>query len=155
MIGRGTHLGSFVGMQSVSLMALIAVSCSGLLLLESQIEVFSFGGSSEVDARFVPKIVLWLLLISTSIRAVLNLGSAQAPIGELSSWLRVAAVTCVLCLGIYLLPVTSFFTGSLSIGVAAAFFLGERRPIFCIIIPLCVSALITLGAKQVLNIPLP
>ena len=155
MIDRATRTISGLGMQSVSLLALIVASSSGLLLLESQIEVYSFGDSSEIDARFLPKIVLWLLLVTTCIRVALNLNLPQAPLGSLPSWFRVAAVACAMSLSIYLLPKTGFFIGSLGMGVATAFFLGERRLFYCTLIPFCVSVLITVGAKQVLNIPLP
>ncbi|MCA0964846.1 tripartite tricarboxylate transporter TctB family protein [Salipiger bermudensis] len=132
---------------------LLSAAVWGLYSLESQIQVFGFGASGP-DARSFPRLALWLLAAVVALRLVLSLRSEDVPLGNRVRLGRVLAVTASSAAALWVMPQVGFFFGAAGAGIVVALTLGERRPLL-LVLPLIVAAVVTLGGRHGLNIPLP
>ena len=139
-------------MTTLTCLLLVVFASLGLWVLDAQVEVYSFG-SSVFDARFFPRIILWLIVISAVLCLLVSRSKQQAPIGSPRSWFRVFLVVIAMILALRFMPTIGFLAGAFFAATALA--LGERKLIFCLGLPLMVAALVSLGAHKGLNIPLP
>ncbi len=146
--------GAMRGIQTLASSLVLVGAIAGLSLLESQIEVFSFGDTG-IDARFFPRIVLGLLVLAVLIRLFVHRRTPDMPLGYVSSWLRVGLAVVAVTLGLILMTSIGFLAGAALSGFVTALAFGERRLIFSVGLPLAVAALVVLGAREGLNIPLP
>lgn len=142
------------GMATLTCLLLVVFAALGLWVLDAQVEVYSFG-SSVFDARFFPRIILWLIVISAVLRLLVSRGKQQTPIGSPRSWFRVFLVVIAMILALRFMPTIGFLAGAFFAAAVTALALGERKLIFCLGLPLLVAALVSLGAHKGLNIPLP
>ncbi|NVK40472.1 MAG: tripartite tricarboxylate transporter TctB family protein [Oceanospirillaceae bacterium] len=142
------------GIQTLTSSLLLVSAIAGLSLLESQIQVFSFGDTG-IDARFFPRIVLGLLVLAVLIRLFVHRKTPDMPLGYVSSWLRVGLAAAAVTLGLFLMPSIGFLASAALSGFVTALAFGERRLMFSVGLPLAVAAIVSFGAREGLNIPLP
>ncbi|MAB04405.1 MAG: hypothetical protein CML50_00070 [Rhodobacteraceae bacterium] len=150
--GRGGGI-AHSGFRTLTAGLLLAAAVWGLYNLESQIQVFGFGASGP-DARSFPRLALWLLAAVVALRLVLSLRSEDIPLGNPVRLGRVLAVTASSAAALWVMPQVGFFFGAAGAGIVVALTLGERRPLL-LVLPLIVAAVVTLGGRHGLNIPLP
>ena len=150
--GRGGGI-AHSGFRTLTAGLLLAAAVWGLYNLESQIQVFGFGASGP-DARSFPRLALWLPAAVVALRLVLSLRSEDIPLGNPVRLGRVLAVTASSAAALWVMPQVGFFFGAAGAGIVVALTLGERRPLL-LVLPLIVAAVVTLGGRHGLNIPLP
>ena len=141
------------GFRTLTAGLLLAAAAWGLYSLDSQIQVFGFGASGP-DARSFPRLALWLLAAVVALRLVLSLRAEDFPLGNPVRLGRVLAVTASSAVALWAMPQVGFFFGAAGAGIVVALMLGERRPLL-LVLPLIVAAVVTLGGRHGLNIPLP
>ena len=142
------------GMQTLLSLLLIVSAGLGLWVLDTQVEVFSFGDSTY-DAQFFPRIILSLIVVTVFCRLILRRREKPVPIGAISSWLRIFVVTFAIIAALLLMPTIGFLAGSFLAAFVTAVAFGERKLLYNVGLPLLVAALVTFGAQKGLNIPLP
>lgn len=142
------------GLQSLICLMLAIFAGLGLYLLDSQVQVFSFGDSS-FDARFFPRIVLVLIIIIALLCCIARAQKMDEPIGSLVGWARVFLVVGVISLALWFMPSIGFLLSSFVVASVTAFILGERDIKLYVGLPLLIAAIITFGAQYGLTIPLP
>lgn len=142
------------GLQSL-ICLLFAISAGlGLWVLESQVQVFSFG-DSLFDAQFFPRIVLSLIVAVSVLCFIARMRKEDQPIGPFSNLVRVVIAGSIIAVALWYMPVMGFLLATFIAASVTALLFGERHMVFFIGLPLFVSALVTFGAQQGLNIPLP
>lgn len=142
------------GFRALTNGVLLACALGALVLLNTQIEVFSLGDDGP-DARSFPKVVLWALVAAVLVRLVTNFRRADIPFGPLVCFGRILGVTLCTCAALWLMPRFGFFAGATLAGIAVALALGERRLMAMVGLPLIVAAIATFGGQYMLGIPLP
>lgn len=142
------------GLQSLICLMLAIFAGLGLYLLDSQVQVFSFGDSS-FDARFFPRIVLVLIIIIALLCCIVRAQKMDEPVGSLAGWARVFLVVGIISIALWFMPRVGFLLSSFVVASVTAFVLGERDIKLYVVLPLLIAALVTFGAQYGLTIPLP
>ncbi|NVK72221.1 MAG: tripartite tricarboxylate transporter TctB family protein [Oceanospirillaceae bacterium] len=142
------------GLQSLICLMLAVFAGLGLCLLDSQVQVFSFGDSS-FDARFFPRIVLVLIVVLALLSGMARAKKMDEPIGSFVGWARVFLVVGVIGLALWFMPSVGFLLSSFVVASVTAFVLGERDIRLYVGLPLLIAAIVTFGAQYGLTIPLP
>jgi hypothetical protein len=142
------------GLQSLICLMLAVFAGLGLCMLDSQVQVFSFGDSS-FDARFFPRIVLVLILVLALLSGIARAKKMDEPIGSLVGWGRVFLVVGVISLALWFMPSVGFLLSAFVVASVTAFILGERDIKLYVGLPLLIAAIVTFGAQYGLTIPLP
>ena len=142
------------GLQSLICLMLAVFAGLGLWTLDTQVQVFSFG-DSLFDARFFPRIVLGLIIVTAILCCLARAKKTDEPIGPLAGWIRVLLVVGTIALALWFMPSVGFLISSFVAAMVTALVLGERHIILYVGLPLIVATLVTVGAQHGLNIPLP
>ena len=154
MSGNLSKLWANSGLQSLVCLMLAVFAGLGLWTLDTQVQVFSFG-DSLFDARFFPRIVLGLIIVTAILCCVARIKKADDQVGPLTGWIRVLLVVGTLIWALWFMPSVGFLISSFMAASATALVLGERNILLYIGLPFLVATLVTLGAQYGLNIPLP
>ena len=142
------------GLQSLICLMLAVFAGLGLCLLDSQVQVFSFGGSL-FNARFFPRIVLVLIIVIALLCCIARTQKMDEPIGSLAGWVRVFLVVGMISIALWFMPSVGFLLSSFVVASVTAFILGERDIKLYVGLPLLIAAIVTFGAQYGLTIPLP
>ncbi|WP_342595941.1 tripartite tricarboxylate transporter TctB family protein [Salinicola lusitanus] len=143
-----------VGVQTLITSGLLLVALAGLFTLSSQVTVFDFGDSGP-DARFFPRLVLALLALMAGLRLWRHRHALETALGSARDWSRTLFAVVLIGVAIAAMNLVGFLASAAMVGILLSWLLGERRLSLSVVLPLVVAALVTLSARQLLNLPLP
>ncbi|MFC0338877.1 Tripartite tricarboxylate transporter TctB family protein [Kushneria avicenniae] len=142
------------GLQSWICIGLLIVAVTGLVTLHDQVTVFDFGDPGP-DARFFPRLVLWLLTLGALLRLWRYRRTPETAIGDRSGWLRVILVMTLMGVAVATMNVLGFVVTVAATGIFLAWLLGERHWLFNPVLPIAVTMAIAWAGRHMLNLPLP
>lgn len=142
------------GLQTLITSGLLLVALAGLFTLSSQVTVFDFGDSGP-DARFFPRLVLALLALMAGLRLWRHRHAVETALGSARDWRRTLFVVVLVGVAIAAMNLIGFLASAAVVGILISWLLGERRLLLSVVLPLIVAVLVTLCARQLLNLPLP
>ncbi|MCX2522927.1 tripartite tricarboxylate transporter TctB family protein [Larsenimonas rhizosphaerae] len=142
------------GLQGCTCLGILLVAAIGLLTLQDQVTVFDFGDPGP-DARFFPRLVLWLLALGAVLRLWRHRRTAETAIGPAVGWIRVLFVMMLMAVALATMPMLGFIITVATIGIVLAWLLGERHWLFNVALPLIVTIAIFWAGRHLLNLPLP
>ncbi|SPF81754.1 hypothetical protein [Pseudoprimorskyibacter insulae] len=140
------------GASTLTSLGLLVGAIAGLLLLEAQVPLWGFG-SNGPDARSFPRVALIVLAGLAGLRLGLGLWRGGAGLG--AGWFRAGLVTAALIAGLWAMPMLGFIPCAAGLGIVTALAFGERKPLALIAVPLIAAAIVGLGARFILAVPLP
>ncbi|ARS53761.1 hypothetical protein B9G99_13560 [Kushneria konosiri] len=142
------------GLQSCTCLAILLIAVIGLLTLNDQVTVFDFGDPGP-DARFFPRLVLWLLALGAVLRLWRHRRVSETAIGPVAGWIRVLFIMMLMAVALATMPLLGFIVTVATIGIVLAWLLGERHWLFNVALPLMVTVAIFWAGQHLLNLPLP
>lgn len=155
MPAQGSMAGGRIGIRTLTCGLLLIGAVCGLMVLDTQVQVFSLDAATGPDARTVPMIAFALLVAALILRIALSFRQQDEAIGTPHELLGFLAICGATALGLFLMPQLGFVACSAFAGAVTALAFGERQIIFWALLPLAVAAFIGFVARWALNIPLP
>jgi hypothetical protein len=143
-----------LGIETLTSMLLLVSAVAGLVLLQSQIDVFNLGEPGP-DARSFPRFVLALLGGALLLRLLAHRGKSDSPVGPARNMAQVTLVAVAMIAAVAMLTPVGFFPSAVLVGIVTTLVLGARRPFLDIGLIVILSAIVTFGARMGLGIPLP
>lgn len=144
-----------IGMRTLTSGLLLASALAGLVMIDSQIQVFSLDQSAGPDAKTVPMVALVLLAAALVLRMVLSFRQPDTPFGSRRDLLGLLAICAATAISLLLMPRLGFIACASFAGAVTALAFGERKIIFWAVLPIALAAFIGILARLALNIPLP
>ncbi|WFF42026.1 tripartite tricarboxylate transporter TctB family protein [Salinicola endophyticus] len=142
------------GLQTLICSAILGLAACGLLTLQAQVTVFDFGDPGP-DARFFPRLVLWLLILVAALRLWRHRRTPDSALGAAAGWARALAAMLLVAAAIAAMNTLGFIVSVAAVGIVLAWLLGERRLRFSVLLPLVVALAIAWVARHGLHLPLP